>query len=275
MNESIGWIDGEWGSINDLKLPLSDRGLKLADGIFETILILQGKTQLLSKHLNRWEQGALLLGMELPPKEDWLQPLINEAIQRASLTNKNGFLRLNWSRGDSINRGITTQSRSQNSSKSRFWLEINTVEPIFNPISVMISQTESRNSKSILSHCKTFAYGSAIQAQREAQNLNFDDALLLNSNGDLCCGTTANLIIRRKNTFLTPPLRNGCLAGTMRQQAIERMMMREEELDPYPKEGDQWLLINSLGCRPIQTFHTSKLDLFPNPKELWLSLLRE
>ena len=67
MPVTIAWIDGCWGEPDDLQLPLSDRGLQLADGLFETILVLDGAAQLLPEHLARWAASAELLGMNLPP----------------------------------------------------------------------------------------------------------------------------------------------------------------------------------------------------------------
>ena len=37
---SLSWIDGRWGETNAPELPLNDRGLLLADGLFETVLVL-------------------------------------------------------------------------------------------------------------------------------------------------------------------------------------------------------------------------------------------
>ena len=51
MSVSVAWIDGHWGHPDILNLPLSDRGLQLADGLFETILILEGQPILLEEHL--------------------------------------------------------------------------------------------------------------------------------------------------------------------------------------------------------------------------------
>ena len=53
MTAAIAWIDGCWGPNDQLKIPLSDRGLQLADGLFETILIDAGEPQLLAPHLAR------------------------------------------------------------------------------------------------------------------------------------------------------------------------------------------------------------------------------
>ena len=47
---ALAWIDqptpeGWWGSPTELAIPLADRGLLLADGVFETVLILHGCPQ--------------------------------------------------------------------------------------------------------------------------------------------------------------------------------------------------------------------------------------
>ena len=106
MPVTIAWIEGCWGEPDDLQLPLSDRGLQLADGLFETVLVRNGQPQLLQEHLQRWSDSAALLGMDVPPQRSTLQPLILAAIQRCALAQSDGALRLNWSRGSSPQRGI-------------------------------------------------------------------------------------------------------------------------------------------------------------------------
>ena len=51
MMKNIGWHDGEWKEINNIYLSMKHRGLKFADGIFETILIKENRAILLEEHL--------------------------------------------------------------------------------------------------------------------------------------------------------------------------------------------------------------------------------
>lgn len=75
LPKPIAWIGdpsqhpqrGQWGRPDQLSLPLDDRGLTLADGLFETVLLEQGQPRLLDAHLERWHRSAALLGMEPPP----------------------------------------------------------------------------------------------------------------------------------------------------------------------------------------------------------------
>lgn len=274
MKNQIAWIDGSWGSTAELALPLRDRGLQLADGIFETILILNGHPQLLNAHLNRWQTSASLLGMAPPPTAKWLTPLIKEGLKQCNLDNDNGALRLNWSRGDSSGRGIGLSSSQQETSKPRFWLELNPTEPCFNPLTALISRHEQRNAHSRISQCKTFAYNQSIQARQEAQIAGCDEAVLLSTTGEICCGSTANLIVRRKNQWFTPRLSSGCLPGVMRQQGLEHGWLQETQLEATPEKDDQWLLINSLSCQPIVKLNDHLLRGWSDPEGLWYSLLK-
>ncbi len=272
--KQISWLNGQWGSNTQLKLPLSDRGLNLGDGIFETILILKGTPTLLTEHLNRWQRSASLLCMATPPDKEWLLPLIQEALSRAELNEANGVLRLNWTRGDYLNRQINIDLKESTSNNHRFWLEINEKEPCFTPVTSMISQHERRNHLSRLSQCKTFTYLQAIQAKNEANSSNRDEALLLSTNGEISCGSTSNLIIYRNNQWLTPRLESGCLPGIMRAQGIKSGLIKEARINAKPEPGDNWMLINSLNCRPISKLNNHSLEIYTKAKYLWYSLLK-
>ena len=274
--QPIAWIGdpsqppqrGQWGRPDQLSLPLDDRGLTLADGLFETVLVDQGQARLLDAHLERWQRSAALLGMEPPPTRQLLEPLIAAALQRSQAAG--GAMRLNWSRGSAPARGIDLPADGEPPLLHRFWLQFTPLQPSFRPVTVWISQLERRQGASLLSQCKTFAYGQAIQARREARSAGAEEALLLGTGGELCCGATANLLLLIDGTWLTPPLASGCLPGVMRGRALELGLVHEATLDPglllqsvdgsvHDPSKDSVtdsvsaaLLLNSLGCRPIR-----------------------
>ena len=281
---AIAWLgdgsgQGCWGSPADLAIPLDDRGLLLADGLFETVLVEAGRTRLLAEHLERWQGSAALLGLPLPPGVAIVAPLAREAISLSGLNS--GALRLNWSRGSgrqgSGRRGIDLGGNEE----PRFWLQLSAIEPCFTSLRVIVSPTETRSATSLLSRCKSFAYGASIQARRQARAAGADDALLASSAGGLCCGTSANLLVCRDGGWLTPPLASGCLPGVMRRRALERELVAEgliQEQDLL-ESGAAWL-INSLGCRPIShlggiPLQDSQTDGGSNrdPETFWRHLL--
>ena len=253
----IAWIGdpaaperGQWGPPGELTVPLDERGLLLADGLFETLLVEGGRIRLLEEHLDRWRQGAALLALPPPPSAGHVEPLVAAAVDRSGIHT--GALRLNWSRGSAgATRGLDLPSTG--ATPPRFWLQLTAATPSFEPLSTIISRHERRNPASRLSRCKTFAYAAQIQARREAREAGADEALLLATGGELSCGAAANLLVRREGTWLTPPLGSGCLPGVMRGRALRLGVAREEILEPQVLEHCEGaLLINSLGCRPVQ-----------------------
>ena len=136
MTASVAWIDDQWGTAATLQLPLDDRALLLADGLFETVLIHNGEPQLLQEHLQRWSDSAALLGMDPPPQRDALVPLIEGAIQRSQLSEADGALRLNWSRGSTTQRGIGLPAPGHH----RFWLTLQACAPTFSAVTTITSR---------------------------------------------------------------------------------------------------------------------------------------
>jgi branched-subunit amino acid aminotransferase/4-amino-4-deoxychorismate lyase len=255
MSTPIAWLgdgtgQGRWGTPQTLTLPISDRGLLLADGLFETLLVEAGHAWLLEEHLGRWQSSAALLGLPPPPGTATVQPLIAAALDRCGIgkaVGSSGALRLNWSRGSGA-RGIDPPSNGSPS----FWLQLSAIKPCFEPVRVIVSATETRSATSLLSRCKSFAYGASIQARRQALEAGADDALLASSAGGLCCGTSANLLVCRGGSWITPPLSSGCLPGVMRQRGLDRGLITEAPVNEEDLAScEAAMLIKSLGCRPI------------------------
>ena len=266
---------GQWGDPGELALPLADRGLLLADGLFETVLLEEGRLQLLEEHLERWRSSAELLAMAPPPDHTLILPLVAEAIARSGI--RTGALRLNWSRGCG-GRGLDLPAPAQAAPAHRFWLQLTATAPQFEAVTTWISREERRNAASRLSRCKSFAYTAQVQARREAHAAGAHDALLLSSHGELCCGSAANLLVLHQGRWTTPPLASGCLPGVMRGRALRLGRADEGPLEPSDlKTCEGALLINSLGCRPIHRCDGTALAQVPSAQaeQLWRELLKE
>jgi branched-subunit amino acid aminotransferase/4-amino-4-deoxychorismate lyase len=269
---------GRWGTPAELAIPLDDRGLLLADGLFETLRVEGGRALLQSEHLQRWQRTAGLLGLAGPPPQPRLEALVREAAARSG--GAAGALRFNVSRGGG-GRGLDPPNPAALASDAtaagaRFWLSYSPGAARFSPVELVLSRLESRNAASLLSRCKTFAYGGAILARREARARGADDALLLSTRGELCCGTAASLLVRHGDGWLTPPLSCGALPGVMRGQALALGLAREQSLAPADlAAAEAALLINSLGCWPIRRFETVDLPgLSPQQAEaFWRGLI--
>ena len=233
MNKNIGWKDNKWEEINNINISIKDRGLKFGDGLFETILIRNKKAILMKEHLQRFEKNLNLLNFNFQINHQFLERIINQGIDKLNLkSNEYGSIRINYSRGLNIERSLKLKTINKDFDLNNLWIEFYLIEVDFNQISVHISETEKRNEFSLLSKCKTFNYAQSIQTLIEANKQNFNDSILLNTQNELCCGTTFNILLKRNNQWFTPRKESGCLQGIMRSKLLDLKLIKEAYLIP-------------------------------------------
>ena len=270
MRVKLGWYKNQWLDIEKILITANNRGLKFADGIFETILIKKNKPILFDEHLKRLEKSSKLLNINLKIDKFILRQLINDGIRKLSLKNDQfASVRINYSRGNNKGRSLKINSTLETKDLDNLWLEFYLITPTFNPISVFISQTEKINEFSLISKCKTFSYNQAIQVLTEANEKLFDDSILLNTSGELCCGSTFNLLIKRNDQWITPRKESGCLEGIMVAKALKMKIVKEELIYPEFQKDDIVVAINSLSCRQINQINDFKLRPKFDPIYFW------
>ena len=270
MNRNIGWKDSKWEKINNINISIIDRGLKFGDGLFETILIRNKKAILMKEHLQRFEKNLHLLHYNFQINYQFLETIIKEGINKLNLnSNEYGSIRINYSRGLNIERSLKVNTINKDFDPKKLWIEFYLIEIDFNQISVNISETEKRNEFSLLSKCKTFNYAQSIQTLIEANKKNFNDSILLNTQNELCCGTTFNILLKRNNQWLTPRKESGCLQGIMRSKLLDLKLIKEAYLIPDFNKDDILIAINSLSCRQIKIVNDFQFDLDFNTKYFW------
>ena len=270
MTESIGWFKNQWLNIDKIFISAIDRGLKFGDGVFETILIKNNKPILFDEHLERLEKSSKILNIKYKINKSTLERIIAEGISKLSLKYEQfGSVRINYSRGKNRGRSLKLNSSINTKNLDNLWLEFYQITPNFSPISVDISQRERRNEFSLLSKCKTFSYNQAIQVLLEANHKSYDDSILLNTSGELCCGSTFNILIQRNKQWLTPRKESGCLEGIMVNKALKLNIAKEELIRP-DFQGDEIIIaINSLSCRQINKVNDLIFRSDFNPIYFW------
>ena len=270
MKSALGWYKNQWLDIDKILISANNRGLKFGDGIFETILIRKNKPILFDEHLKRLEKSSKLLNINQNINTSTLKKLINEGIKKLALENDHyGSVRVNYSRGINKDRSLKTNSILEKKDLDNLWLEFFRIKPQFSPISVLISETEKRNEFSLISKCKTFSYNQAVQVLDEANKKSFDDSILLNTSGELCCGSAFNLLIKRNNEWITPRKESGCLEGIMVTKALKLRIIKEEFILPKFQDNDIIVAINSLSCRQINQVNDLKLKSKFDPIYFW------
>ena len=146
MIETLGWYKDQWLDIDRIFIAANNRGLKFADGIFETILIKGNKPILFDEHLKRLKKSSKILSINLKINKLSLKQLINDGIKKLSLKNDQfASVRINYSRGTNAGRKLTIENTIETKDLDNLWLEFYRIKPNFNPISVFtVSYTHLR-----------------------------------------------------------------------------------------------------------------------------------
>ncbi len=275
MTLSIGWHKDKWLDINNINISANDRGIKFGDGIFETILIKNNNAILIDEHIQRLENSSKVLSIDFNINKSYLKEIISLGIQKLSLKKDQlGSIRINYSRGLNKGRSIRINGNLQDNYINNLWIEFYIIKPNSSPISTFISQTEKRNQYSLINQCKTFSYNQSIQVLIEANKKSYDDCLMLNTNNELCCGSTFNVLLKRNNRWITPIKESGCLQGIMVKKGIKLKIIKEELILPEFYESDILVAINSLSCRQINRVNDIKFKPTFDPKYFWNLLFK-
>jgi branched-chain amino acid aminotransferase len=203
-----------------------NRSLRYGDGIFETMYWDGQWVCNLPFHLDRLFRGLTVLRFDL--SAGFTRDFISGEIFRLCQNNTKDCkarVRLNVFRED----GGTLMPESN---KPVFVIESSLLnEKDQSPLRLTIFEREMK-SIGVLSNMKTNNYLLNILAVQHAREAGFNDALILNSNGNICEASSSNVFFVRKGTLVTPALTEGCVAGTKRRQLMEvlpRMGFRVEE----------------------------------------------
>jgi len=189
-----------------------DRGLLLGDGLFETILAVDGVPENLDAHLQRMIRGCAVIGLD-PPDEEVARKGAEDALDAAGLQQGRAAIRLTLAAGGA--RGLDRPPGQ----RSRLIVSASAAPPP--PDGVRLATVAlRRNETSPLSRLKTLSYLDNVLARRQARDAGADEALMLNTAGLVACAAAANLFWIAGERLYTPALDCGVLDGIMRAQVM-------------------------------------------------------
>ena len=215
-NGRLAWVNGRLVGESEPSLSLLERGLTLGDGVFETMLAAGANLFRPAEHLERLAQGASLLVIDLPPVEQLLAAM-QDTLSANSLSA--AVVRLTVSRGPDPGRGLD----SSPGLAPTVIVRVSPYEPRASgqPGLAAVFSSIRRNESSPLSRVKSLSYADNVLARLEARRRGADDAVLLNTAGEVCCASAANLFVVKGGTLTTPSVESGALPGVTRRCLLE------------------------------------------------------
>jgi 4-amino-4-deoxychorismate lyase len=188
-----------------------DRGLAYGDGVFETILAVNGELIWWSEHWQRLISGAQRLGITSPSE----QLIYQAALQLAGV--KRCVIKVILTRGVG-GRGYAPTAGSVSTIVSMHPAP----EILKSPVKIRWCQTPI-SQQPALAGLKHLNRLENVVARSEWQDEVFFEGLMSDLSDNVICATSANLFIYSKQRWLTPSLNLSGICGLTRQWLLDNI----------------------------------------------------
>lgn len=214
------------GTVHDAAAPFlyaDDLAAVRGDGVFETLLVRDGRTRRVTAHLDRMQRSLAMMDLPVAKLDAWRHAIgIAEKEWASAAGDAEGWLRL-----------VTSRGRESDPAAGP------TCFVMVGPVGDRVRQSRSDGIAVItldrgysldlagrapwqLLGAKTLSYATNMAALRYAAQRGADDVIYLSSEGMVLEGPRSTVIVVQGKTLVTPPTEIGILPGTTQQGIFAR-----------------------------------------------------
>lgn len=256
---TLVFLDPEFprGRVVDAGAPqlfVTDLGPARGDGVFETLLAVDGEPRKLSAHLSRLATSAEAMDLEIPGRESWA-----EAVDHAIAEHRESFgaqtgsrlaVRLVATRGNEAVHAPAENAKA--GLQPTCWVQVAPSslpsKADAKPIRVLLldrgyDSGAAARAPWLLLGAKTLSYAVNMAALRHAKKNGADDVIFTTSDGRLLEGPTSTVLLATvaedgTKTLYTPERKTGILPGTTQSAIFELAEQAGWKLGYGPLESE-------------------------------------
>jgi len=203
-------INGRFENETTPLLLTGNRGFKYGDGIFETMLVADGKIKNADLHFERLYRSLHLLEIDFPFDKTLIEENISDLCQYNNLSV--AMTRLTVYREQPA-AGYVIESapidKDIRELNERGWSLC--IHPFV------------RKACDAYANIKSVNFLPYVMAERYREEKNADECLVLNAVGNIADGSRTNVFLIKNKEVFTPALHQGCVDGVMRRRVIEQL----------------------------------------------------
>jgi len=219
------FVNGRIVPAAEAMVSVFDHGLLYGDGVFEGLRSYSGRVFRLDRHLQRLEESARAIRLELPMTRQELVTATYETLEANKIID--GYVRL------VVTRGVGTLGLSPRRTECpSVFIITSQIElyprELYEQGMAIISCSVVRNHpNAIAPRIKSLNYLNNILAKIEALDAGVHEAVMYNHLGYVAECTGDNIFLVREGTVLTSPVAAGILEGITRDAVIELVQRRK------------------------------------------------
>jgi len=252
METSAGskiWHNGEIK--DDAPILSAHDRLRLGEGVFNTMLAIDGQVQHGNLHMNKILHNArLFASVDIPHGAEKLIRAAQNLLQANGHTSGRYAVNTLITLGNAGG-GIAPPEKPDMQVIMRS-LPLPVELPAIHAITALSTR---RNEHSPLSRIKGSFYGDNILAAREAKDKGGNEPVMLNTAGHVACFGIGNIAAIIGDKLVTPPLSDGCQDGITRRLLLQQYEVAERNIRIGELATAQGIyLLNSLrGAFPVSS----------------------
>jgi len=237
-----------------------DNSLFYAEGLFETLLAIEGRAVYLEDHLDRLEKGAALINLDIPCSRKRLRSWIKRAIKLNG--QRIVKVRVTATAGDSA-------FWAGRKSRSRIIIIVTDYEIPTGSFRLGVSPFRV-DQGSPFRNVKTLSFVIEMTSRKHAYSGRLDDHILLNRAGYVAEATSANIFWIKGGRLFTTPLASGCLDGMTRKHVMKlagelgiKAAKRNIRLNRLVMADEIFISSSLKLIMPVRSIRTDRVYRFP------------
>jgi 4-amino-4-deoxychorismate lyase len=264
-------INGRRPNAPDSAIDVSDRGLHYGDGLFETMLLREGRVRWLDEHWQRLQAGCRRLSIPCPALD-----LVRHEIRELGAP------------GDGVIKLIVTRGLGGRGYAPPAALAATRILALYSLPQASSFEVSARwctvrlGRNTQLAGIKHLNRLEQVLAQREVAAAGLDEGLMLDDAGELISAVASNVFLVQAGVLLTPGLRYCGVKGVMRAQ-VQRIAeelgipVRETALQPHDvSTAEEVFLTNAVrGLRPLVALEAQRWPVGPITLQLHTTLMQQ
>jgi branched-chain amino acid aminotransferase len=251
----IVFLNGHFLPEAQAVIPVNDRGFLLGDGLFETIRVVNGRPFRMAQHLERMTRGADFLKIKPPFTPNELEKFAGQLIEQNQMSD--AILRVTLTRGPG-ERGYSPK----NTGTPTVVMTLHSAPSSENPVEWdLVTSSFHIPATDPLSSFKTTSKILHVMARAEAVGKGADEALLINTNGEVAETAGGNLFWVYQDKICTVPTGRGVLPGITRAVVLEicqtlGLQVNKRVIKPEALRNSEGIFVtqSALGIVPVVSF---------------------
>jgi branched-chain amino acid aminotransferase len=251
----VTFLNGHFVPDAQAVIPVNDRGFMYGDGLFETVRVLNGRPFRFAQHLERMMRGADFLKIKppFPPRE--LQDYAGQLIEKNQMPE--ALLRVTLTRGPG-ERGYTPNGEG----RPTIVMTLHPAPASEIPVQwSLITSSYRVPAADPLSSFKTLNKLTHVMARAEAAEKGVNEALLINTNGEVAETASGNVFWVYNDKICTTPTGRGVLPGITRAVVLEicqalGLLTNKRVIKPEALKNSEGIFVtqSALGIVPVAAF---------------------